>query len=210
MLHDIGLIARVRLLKLARWGSGSLDWDAEESWRKLWNEIYAESYEPRDSLFPHNPISRDGIVDSMRRHRLECMSEIADDHIYPWSEKKWRMHCTQIFTLATYGWAGDAVQLDEFPLTTEGCHSLLMPGTDLKSFLEGPAIVLKQEQELKYISIESEYPEQLVQRFPRDSVEPMPWNSLRNTDELHHGKLRMTDEAVLDNQQQRKTDEGQG
>jgi hypothetical protein len=79
--------------------------------------------------------------------------------------------------------------------TTESVYQALLAGTKFDPNVEGSwELHIKQDEEIKYISVEVGHPDRAAVPMPRYSVEPMTIDAPRGTDELVEGSTRRTDE----------------
>ena len=145
----------------------------------------------------------------------------ADGRISPghrsWSphSSAWERLCVQLFEVSTDDdkFLDFLFRIEYLPPPTIVSDELeaLAEASGLPDWTHSPLLPLGVKlEEMKYYSIEAPSPDRSGSHHliaPRDSVEPMPSaGALRTTNELHHGNLRMTDEAVLDDGQHRRTD----
>ena len=165
-------------------------------WRTKWTEIC--------SLEPH---PAQPIPDYLR----DCAILIYALRHYRWGDfddNYWIIFCSEIFDIVTYPLQYELYVARASPVTRT--LELEEAKFEVARFLIADnmsPVVSKHEEELKYYSIEAPSHSQAHHVGPRDSVEPVPSTGvLRGTDELHHGRMRMTDEAIMDHGPERRTD----
>ena len=201
MHHDFDLMLRLCIYKnygtLTPVNSREKEPLSKASWREVWKEINKQLLEPSDD-FSHDVLE---MGNALRLHQQAFM-EKCDSTLLPKTNTvttSWQTHLAQIFSLVAYPWAWERATIDLgggiSEWTTESVHEALTSGTafgrDMEDFLD---LGMKQDADLKHVSIELGYPSQVAVPIPRHSVEPMHWNSLRVTDELRQGSMRGTDE----------------
>ena len=205
MEHDHRLLRRLLDFKEVAWVNWSAKYgnsQVEAAWRQCWRLIC----ECAASTTTTPPVNDEmGVITALKRHHEDFMSrprELRLSQRLLGMDECWLVHCVQIYALMNIDWGSETFTQnwrDSQIWTTQHVHEILTLVPALRANYEAllKPIIIKQE-ELKYYSTEMESPGRPRFALPRDSVEPMTMAGLRSTDELHHGRLRMTDEVLQD------------
>ena len=178
-------------------------------WANIWGSITVDSIYSAERRIPTYSII---LFSNLTKFHHDIFVGLAKT-AYPGVEgdRAWYRLCGQIFAIVTNprryqvfrtraAVVPVANNMEMIRIISETCKQAL-PNVHLPE-------VKMQEEELKYYSIETPDNNHSYLTGPRDSVEPF-YNSdrLRNTDELHYGNLRNTDDEGMYGGSLRRTDE---